>query len=130
MLDLCHFHRRNAPAHGETRETTTPERKSDAVGVSFADVNTYSKHVEDYEMCQPCILFAGDQVPIKVSKDTSGYLQVPVLRSRVPSYHMRELARGQFIVKSKDITLLDCIGEGLNQPASPTRGQCLYTCAS
>ena len=43
MLDLCHFHRRNAPVHGETRETTMdmePESESDAVVVSFADVNT------------------------------------------------------------------------------------------
>ena len=64
-------------------------------------------------MLLTCIIFAGDQVP---AKDSSGYLHLPVLRSRVPSYHMRELARGQFMVKSKDITLL----------ASPTRGPCLY----
>ena len=63
-------------------------------------------------MLLTCIIFAGDQVPIKVDKDSSGYLHLPVLRSRVPSYHMRELARGQFMVKSKDITLSDCIGEG------------------
>ena len=63
-------------------------------------------------MLLTCIIFAGDQVPIKVAKDSSGYLHQPVLRSRVPSYHMRELARGQFMVKNKDITLLDCIGEG------------------
>ncbi|CAI8036248.1 Hepatocyte growth factor receptor, partial [Geodia barretti] len=32
--------------------------------------------------------------------------------TRVPSYRLRELARGKFLVKSGDITLLECIGEG------------------
>ena len=64
-----------------------------------------------------CTFFAGDQVSTKVSKDYSSHLQVPVLRSRVPSYHMRELARGKFMVKSNEITLLECIGEGQNEPA-------------
>ena len=34
-------------------------------------------------------------------------------RPRVPSYRRRELARGRFLIKSENITLLDCIGEGL-----------------
>jgi hypothetical protein len=40
---------------------------------------------------------------------------VPVAwtRRRIPSYNMRELARGKFLVNSEDITLLDCIGEGV-----------------
>ncbi|CAI8033836.1 Hepatocyte growth factor receptor, partial [Geodia barretti] len=42
----------------------------------------------------------------------TGLLQVPWPRTRVPSHHMRELARGKFLVKSEDITLLDSIGEG------------------
>ena len=45
---------------------------------------------------------------------TATSLHVPgFLRTRVPSHHMRELARGKFMVRTKDITLLDCIGEGL-----------------
>ena len=78
-------------------------------------------------MLLTCIIFAGDQVPIKVDKDSSGYLHLPVLRSRVPSYHMRELARGQFMVKSKDITLSDCIGEG---QLVPPEAHVYITCAS
>ena len=49
---------------------------------------------------------------MKATKDFTGFLQIPGLRTRVPSYHMRELVRGKFIVKNKDITLLDCIGQG------------------
>ena len=75
-------------------------------------------------MLLTCIIFAGDQVPIKVAKDSSGHLYLPVLRSRVP---MRELARGQFMVKSKDITLLDCIGEG---QLVPPEAHVYITCAS
>ena len=45
-------------------------------------------------------------------KATKYFTGLPGLRTRVPSYRMRELVRGQFIVKSKDITLLDCIGQG------------------
>ena len=33
-------------------------------------------------------------------------------RPRVPSHHVRQLTRGRFLVDFKDITLLDCIGEG------------------
>ena len=33
-------------------------------------------------------------------------------RTRVASYHMRQLAKGNFLVTKKDITLMDCIGEG------------------
>ena len=32
--------------------------------------------------------------------------------TRVPSYRLRELARGKFLIKSGDITLLECVGEG------------------
>ena len=71
-----------------------------------------------------CTFFAGDQVSTKVSKDYSSHSQVPVLRNRVPSYHMRELVRGRFMVKSKEITLLECIGEGQNEPA--IRGPCVH----
>ena len=56
----------------------------------------------------------GEPVPkIKVTKDFTGFLQVPRLKTRVPSYRVRELVRGQFIVKLKDITLLECIGQGI-----------------
>ena len=54
----------------------------------------------------------GEPVSGKATKDFTGILQIPGLRTRVPSYHVRELVRGQFMVKSKDITLLDCIGQG------------------
>ena len=49
---------------------------------------------------------------LKATKDFTGFLQIPGLKTRVPSYRMREFVRGQFIVKSEDITLLDCIGQG------------------
>ena len=32
---------------------------------------------------------------------------------RVSSYSMSELSRGKFLVKSENITLQNCIGEGL-----------------
>ena len=34
-------------------------------------------------------------------------------RLRIPSCHVRQLTRGKFIVKYEDITLLECIGEGI-----------------
>ena len=34
-------------------------------------------------------------------------------RTRVASYHMRELAKEKFLVTKYDITLMDCIGEGV-----------------
>ena len=34
-------------------------------------------------------------------------------RTRVPSQYLRELTLGKFVVKSKNITLLECIGEGI-----------------
>ena len=51
---------------------------------------------------------------MKVAGDSKHLLQVHRLRTRVQSHHMRELTRGKFLVKSKDITLLECIGEGLS----------------
>ena len=52
---------------------------------------------------------------MKMTKDlTTAFLQIPGQRTRVPSYRVRELARGQFMIESKSITLLDCIGEGIN----------------
>ena len=53
VLHSCPIHRRDAPAHGETRESNMdmePEGKGGAVGISFADVNTYSKLGKNYEM--------------------------------------------------------------------------------
>ena len=51
---------------------------------------------------------------MKASDGSSSSLQVPGSRNRVPTYHMRELARGKFLLNIDDITLLDCIGEGSN----------------
>ena len=53
VLHLCPIRRRDVPAHGETRESNMdmePEGKGGAVGISFADVNTYSKPGKIYEM--------------------------------------------------------------------------------
>ena len=47
-----------------------------------------------------------------ISVEMRSLLQASGLRTRVLSHHMRELVRGQFIVRSKDITLQECIGEG------------------
>ena len=33
-------------------------------------------------------------------------------RPRIPSHHVRQLTHGKFVIKSEDITLLECIGEG------------------
>ena len=49
---------------------------------------------------------------MKMNKDSTA-LQVHGLRTRLPSYKMRELRKGQFLVESKTITLQDCIGEGM-----------------
>ena len=58
------------------------------------------------------VIIVGEQVSTTQTTE-SNFLQVPGSRTRVPSHHMRELARGKFLVKSEDITLLDCIGEGV-----------------
>ena len=42
----------------------------------------------------------------------SASMQQAGMRTRVPSHHMRELVRGQFMVLKRDIAILDCIGEG------------------
>ena len=44
--------------------------------------------------------------------------QVHRPKTRVPTYKRRELAKGNFIIKRGDITLLDCIGEGVNVDTS------------
>ena len=53
----------------------------------------------------------GVPAPVKVDNESSTLLQGHGQRTRVATYHMRELARGKFLIKSEDITLLDCIGE-------------------
>ena len=49
----------------------------------------------------------------KADQHALSSLQAYESRARVPSHHMRELARGKFLVNRNDITLLDCIGEGV-----------------
>ena len=44
------------------------------------------------------------------SRNAASSLQV--YENRVPSHHARQLTRGKFVVQFKDITLLECIGEG------------------
>ena len=89
-----------------------PDEKQTMMDASTADVNTYSKEKNCVQLTIQCFLDnSGEPVSLKAARD-SGLLQVPRYRSRVPSYHMRELARGDFLVKNEDITLLDCIGEG------------------
>ena len=46
--------------------------------------------------------------------DSTNFMQVPVPKTNIRSYHVRELAKGKFLVKSEDILLLHCIGEGLS----------------
>ena len=46
--------------------------------------------------------------------ESTNFMQVPVPKTNIHSYHMRELAKGNFLVKSEDILLLHCIGEGLS----------------
>ena len=90
-----------------------PENKGAAITVSISDYNTYSELISNlskfYNKSWCCI---GEPVSSKDTKDFTGFLQTPGLRTRVPSYNVRELVRGEFMVKSKDITLLDCIGQG------------------
>ena len=50
----------------------------------------------------------------RAATESSSFLQVPGGRTRVLSHHMRELGRGKFLVKGEDITLLNCIGEGVS----------------
>ena len=64
-----------------------------------------------YHHCN-LVTIIGQPVSMKASDDSSSSLQVPESRNRVPTYHMRELARGKFLLNIDDITLLDCIGEG------------------
>ena len=61
------------------------------------------------------IIIIGQPVSLRVADDSSSSLQVPAgSRNRVLTHHMRELARGKFLLSSEDITLLDCIGEGIH----------------
>ena len=46
--------------------------------------------------------------------ESTNFMQVPITKTNIRSYHMRELAKGNFLVKSEDILLLHCIGEGLS----------------
>ena len=48
----------------------------------------------------------------KEAGESTTLVQQDESRTRVASYHMRELAKGNFLVTKKDITLMDCIGEG------------------
>ena len=61
-----------------------------------------------------CLLDVGDLVSAKGVVFPPSSLQVHGPRTRVPSYHMRELTKGRFLVSNEDITLLDCIGEGVH----------------
>ena len=84
-----------------------PESKGAATAVSVSDYNTYSEHNLFY------IKFDNINLgTVGEPKDFTGFLQITGLRTRDPSYHVRELVRGQFMVKSEDIALLDCIGQG------------------
>ena len=57
-------------------------------------------------------------VPLSTGSDCGNHqdnsLAVYENRPRIPSHHVRQLTRGKFIIKSKDIALLECIGEGNN----------------
>ena len=103
---------RSEPQHNNNG-VMEPENKGAAITVSISDYNTYSEHKLFYIKFDNINLgTVGEPVSGKATKDFTGFLQIPGLRTRVPSYHVRELVRGQFVVKSKDIVLLDCIGQG------------------
>ena len=57
---------------------------------------------------------AGEPVSTRPTNALTNFMQVPVPKTNIRSYHMRELAKGNFLVKSEDILLLHCIGEGLS----------------
>ncbi|CAI8040127.1 Neurotrypsin, partial [Geodia barretti] len=109
QLDILALPGNDAPILASVTETamTThniemePGEKGAAMGASVVTYNPYRKTYR-----------AGQPVSMKASDDSSSSLQVPESRNRVPTYHMRELARGKFLLNIDDITLLDCIGEG------------------
>ena len=101
--------------------------KGAAMGASVVTYNPYSKTyracihswklwwwkiIVDDECACDLFTIIGQPVPRKASDDSSSSLQVPGSRNRVPTHHIRELARGKFLLNIDDITLLDCIGEG------------------
>ena len=50
--------------------------------------------------------------PVSTTPATT-FLQVSSPLARVPSYHKRQLSRGNFLVQYKDIDIVDSIGRGL-----------------
>ena len=49
----------------------------------------------------------------KEAGESTTLVQQDESRTRVASFRMRELAKGKLLVTKKDITLMDCIGEGM-----------------
>ena len=59
-------------------------------------------------------VIAGEPVSRRPMNGSTNFMQVPVPKTNIHLYHMREFAKGNFLVKSEDILLLHCIGEGLS----------------
>ena len=57
---------------------------------------------------------AGEPVSTRPTNASTNSMKVSIPKTNIRSYHMRELAKGNFLVKSEDILLLHCIGEGLS----------------
>ena len=58
-------------------------------------------------------VIVGTAVPSQEMTETPGTMAGHGFRTRVSSFHMRELARRKVLVEISKITLLYCIGEGL-----------------
>ena len=60
-----------------------------------------------------CPVTIGNQVWAVDNYLSSEQVQVLEHGRRIPSCHIRELSRGNFLIKSEDVALLDKIGEGM-----------------
>ena len=51
--------------------------------------------------------------PVIVGEPEPTRQQAPWTKTRIPSYRLRELSMGTFLVENEKIVLLNCIGEGV-----------------
>ena len=116
-------HALNSDDNQNFKETTDygleyePEDKNELFEASNSDSNPYSRlflFIPEPELMCAFPTHTGVARPSGTTNTESGRsLHVPLYRPRVPSHYLRELTLGRFIVKQGDITLLDCIGEGI-----------------
>ena len=105
----------------ETRLTgTRPVQPGEASpALTLPIPNPCSKDLNVLQLYINCfVIHTGAPCTSKLASNkyfASLYSQLFENRARIPSHYMREMTRGRFMIKHKDITLLETIGEGVYQ---------------